>query len=201
MRLCPECDFPIDHFRMNHCPKCDGPASREIREGVLEVDVAHAGETWEQAREKNREGAGSSHSLSPRRFKNRAWLRFDVGSLYHWPACDGFLASFGRGAGRKVCEGPKQSWGFDYLAKSLMTKLVLREVDAHLVLFEDDASTTTFRDFFFHGGKFIGKKTSQALKGIVGKEEESLGGRGRGRSDRQRQGDSRCDRHLRKCKW
>jgi len=37
---------------MNHCPKCDGPASREIREGVLEVDVAHAGETWEQAREK-----------------------------------------------------------------------------------------------------------------------------------------------------
>ena len=52
MRLCPECDFPIDHFRMNHCPKCDGPASREIREGVLEVDVAHAGETWEQAREK-----------------------------------------------------------------------------------------------------------------------------------------------------
>ena len=55
-----------------------------------------------------------------------------------------------------------------------MTKLVLREVDAHLVLFEDDASTTTFRDFFFHGGKFIGKKTSQALKGIVGEEEESL---------------------------
>ena len=52
-----------------------------------------------------------------------------------------------------------------------MIKLVLREVDAHLVLFEDDASTTTFRDFFFHGGKFIGKKTSQALKGIVGKEE------------------------------
>ena len=61
-----------------------------------------------------------------------------------------------------------------------MTKLVLREVDAHLVLFEDDASTTTFRDFFFHGGKFIGKKTSQALKGIVGKEEESLGDAGRG---------------------
>ena len=59
-----------------------------------------------------------------------------------------------------------------------MTKLVLWEVDAHLVLFEDDSSTTTLRDFFFHGGKFIGKKISQALKSIVGKEEESLGDAG-----------------------
>lgn len=59
-----------------------------------------------------------------------------------------------------------------------MSKLVLWEVDAHLVLFEDDSSTTTLRDFFFHGGKFIGKKISQALKSIVGKEEESLGDAG-----------------------
>ena len=64
------------------------------------------------------------------------------------------------------------------MAKSLMSKLVLWEVDAHLVLFEDDSSTTTLRDFFFHGGKFIGKKISQALKSIVGKEEESLGDAG-----------------------
>ena len=34
MRGCPECGFPIDHFGVNHCPKCDGPAPREIREGM-----------------------------------------------------------------------------------------------------------------------------------------------------------------------
>ena len=43
MRECPECSFPLDHFWENHCPKCDGPAPRDIREGMLEVDVAHAG--------------------------------------------------------------------------------------------------------------------------------------------------------------
>lgn len=52
MRECPGCGFPFDHFWENYCPKCDGPAPREIWEGVLEVDVAHAGETWEQARVK-----------------------------------------------------------------------------------------------------------------------------------------------------
>lgn len=52
MRGCPECGFPLDHFVVNHCPKCDGPAPRDIRERMLEVDVAHAGETWEHAREK-----------------------------------------------------------------------------------------------------------------------------------------------------
>lgn len=52
MRECPECGFPFDHFWENHCPKCDGPAPRDIRAGLLEVDVAHAGETWEHAREK-----------------------------------------------------------------------------------------------------------------------------------------------------
>ena len=52
MRECPECGFPFDHFWENHCPKCDGPTPHDIREGLLEVDVAHAGETWEHVREK-----------------------------------------------------------------------------------------------------------------------------------------------------
>ena len=52
MRECPECGFPIDRFGGDHCPKCDGLAPREVRQGMLEVDVAHAGETWEHAREK-----------------------------------------------------------------------------------------------------------------------------------------------------
>lgn len=37
---------------MRQCPKCDGFAPGEVRKGILEVDVAHAGETWEQSREK-----------------------------------------------------------------------------------------------------------------------------------------------------
>lgn len=52
MRECPECGFPIERNGMNHCPKCDGRAPRETMQGILEVDVAHAGETWEHAREK-----------------------------------------------------------------------------------------------------------------------------------------------------
>ena len=49
---CPESVFPFEHFWENHCPKCDGPTPRDIREGLLEVDMAHAGETWEHVREK-----------------------------------------------------------------------------------------------------------------------------------------------------
>ncbi|MGB0327331.1 MAG: Smr/MutS family protein [Akkermansiaceae bacterium] len=52
MRECPECGFPLEEFGMRQCPKCDGFAPGEVRKGILEVDVAHAGETWEQAREK-----------------------------------------------------------------------------------------------------------------------------------------------------
>jgi hypothetical protein len=64
-------------------------------QGLLEVDVAHAGETWEHAREKIMEALESGDSLSSRRFKNCARLWFDVGSLHHWSASNGFFAPFG----------------------------------------------------------------------------------------------------------
>jgi len=52
MRECPECGFPLERNEVSRCPKCDGVASRHTTQGIYEVDVAHAGETWEQAREK-----------------------------------------------------------------------------------------------------------------------------------------------------
>ena len=45
MRECPGCGFPIDRYGVSDCPKCDGPVPRETMQGMLEVDVAHAGET------------------------------------------------------------------------------------------------------------------------------------------------------------
>jgi hypothetical protein len=60
-----------------------------------------------------------------------------------------------------------------------MTKLVLREVDTHLVLFEDDTSTTTFRDFFFTHDAF------ESLRNLFADEftamEEEITKRGGGR--------------------
>jgi len=49
---CPECGFPLETFGVSQCPKCDGPAPSNRRQGILEVDIAHAGETWEHARDK-----------------------------------------------------------------------------------------------------------------------------------------------------
>lgn len=52
MQECPECGFPLDTFGVLACPKCDGVPVRQTQQGMLEVDVAHAGETWEMARDK-----------------------------------------------------------------------------------------------------------------------------------------------------
>ena len=102
MRECPGCGFPFDHFWENHCPKCDGPAPRDIREGLLEVDVAHAGETWEHAREKIEEaldqaihyrhaglkivhgyGSMSGHSIiGPRAIAFFCYLAGELGGRY-----------------------------------------------------------------------------------------------------------------------
>lgn len=48
---CPSCGYPLD-VRATHCPKCDQSVRAASRLGILEVDVAHAGESWEVAREK-----------------------------------------------------------------------------------------------------------------------------------------------------
>ena len=49
---CPTCENPLDSFNGSQCPKC-GEALRNTRyQAVLEVDVAHSGETWEEAERK-----------------------------------------------------------------------------------------------------------------------------------------------------
>ena len=50
--LCPNCEFPVNPGRLTVCPKCGESLRDRSLQGVLEVDVAHSGETWEVAREK-----------------------------------------------------------------------------------------------------------------------------------------------------
>lgn len=49
---CPHCGFPLDPSRHSNCPKCDSAIQALGSAGVLEVDVCHAGETWEEAARK-----------------------------------------------------------------------------------------------------------------------------------------------------
>ena len=53
MRECSGCGFPLEAMGLSECPKCDdyAPISRNTQ-GTLEIDIAHAGETWEQAKAK-----------------------------------------------------------------------------------------------------------------------------------------------------
>lgn len=54
VRECVVCGFPLEAMGVDECPKCDhgSGASRVAEQGILEVDVAHAGETWEEAQYK-----------------------------------------------------------------------------------------------------------------------------------------------------
>ena len=55
MEECPKCEFPLAAMGLATCPKCDysgGGVTRSARNGVLEVDIAHSGETWEVAKAK-----------------------------------------------------------------------------------------------------------------------------------------------------
>ena len=58
MDECPQCEFPIKTMGLTECPKCDYSESenfiknRTSNLGILEVDIAHSGETWEQAKVK-----------------------------------------------------------------------------------------------------------------------------------------------------
>ena len=49
---CPRCGFPVKAGRHDCCPKCEAPIRSESLFGMLEVDVAHGGETWDAARGK-----------------------------------------------------------------------------------------------------------------------------------------------------
>lgn len=52
MQFCSQCGFPFDPSKIPICPKCQSSGDREGLRQVLEVDVAHDGESWEVAREK-----------------------------------------------------------------------------------------------------------------------------------------------------
>lgn len=49
---CQDCGHPTGPRPSAPCPKCGAPASRQRGGGLLEIDIAHHGETIEIAREK-----------------------------------------------------------------------------------------------------------------------------------------------------
>lgn len=52
MNDCAHCGFPLHVGNGDECAKCGEPTTfrRSATQGLLEVDVAHAGESWEQAK-------------------------------------------------------------------------------------------------------------------------------------------------------
>ena len=52
MPACPHCGFPLDPSTHATCPKCESAVHGSGSLGVLEVDVCHAGERWEEAARK-----------------------------------------------------------------------------------------------------------------------------------------------------
>ncbi|MEO0415246.1 MAG: hypothetical protein AAF226_09875, partial [Verrucomicrobiota bacterium] len=55
MEECDGCGFPIAAMGLQECPKCDyssGASADQSELGVLEIDIAHSGESWEMAKEK-----------------------------------------------------------------------------------------------------------------------------------------------------
>ena len=49
---CPNCEFPVQPQRDRECPKCGETILGRSLQGLLEVDVVHSRETWDEAREK-----------------------------------------------------------------------------------------------------------------------------------------------------
>lgn len=49
---CSNCGFPLDPSRQQVCPKCENSIAGSASLGVLEADVCHAGENWEEAARK-----------------------------------------------------------------------------------------------------------------------------------------------------
>ena len=47
---CRQCGMEIDEGRA--CPKCDLPAAKQKLDELFVIDVAHSGETWDQAEAK-----------------------------------------------------------------------------------------------------------------------------------------------------
>ena len=49
---CRQCGMLIDINSEQACPKCDLPAAQQKLDELLVIDVAHNGETWDQAESK-----------------------------------------------------------------------------------------------------------------------------------------------------
>jgi len=49
---CPDCGCPVDPVADERCPKCERWLRGHDLAGLKEIDVAHGGESWEQARAK-----------------------------------------------------------------------------------------------------------------------------------------------------
>ena len=49
---CPSCGFPLERGRDTTCPKCDASIQSARLLPLLEVDVVHNRETWNEARDK-----------------------------------------------------------------------------------------------------------------------------------------------------
>lgn len=52
---CPNCGFPFEPASEEDCRKCGDPLPLTLR-GLLHIDIAHHGETWEEARLKLNRG-------------------------------------------------------------------------------------------------------------------------------------------------
>ena len=49
---CPNCGFPLNPDADDRCPKCEGSLRGSGSLPLLQVDVAHDGESWEEAARK-----------------------------------------------------------------------------------------------------------------------------------------------------
>ena len=86
---CPTCGFPLELGKIEHCPKCGERVRGAVLQGLLEVDVAHSGERWEEALEKVRQAV------------NQALLNGHSGVK--------IIHGWGSSTGRSVISGPAVS--------------------------------------------------------------------------------------------
>lgn len=52
MANCHQCDFPVNSEHESYCRKCGESIRPQRGQGLLEIDIAHAGETWDIAKRK-----------------------------------------------------------------------------------------------------------------------------------------------------
>ena len=55
----PDCGIPVDPTELT-CPKCDASLHDALSKQYYEIDVAHAGQTWEDARQEIEEALNAA---------------------------------------------------------------------------------------------------------------------------------------------